>query len=59
MAASGSRRSCCDKKGKTLRVFLLVLRMAVSGKGGGPDLMPLLAVLGRERVCTRLRNYIV
>ena len=46
-------------KGEKPFAFFPVLRMAVSGKGGGPDLMPLLAVLGRERVCTRLRNYIV
>ena len=46
-------------KGEKPFAFFPVLLMAVRGKGGGPDLMPLLAVLGRERVCTRLRSYIV
>jgi glutamyl-tRNA synthetase len=31
-----------------------VTRFAVSGVGGGPDLLPMLAILGKERVCSRL-----
>ena len=31
-----------------------VTRFAVSGRGGGPDLLPMLEVLGRKRVLTRL-----
>lgn len=34
------------------------LRMAVSGQGGGPDLMPLLAALGKPRVLRRLHNFV-
>ena len=34
-----------------------VTRLAVSGMSGGPDLMPLLAVLGRERVLARLQRF--
>lgn len=30
------------------------VRWAVSGKGGGPDLLPLLTVLGKERILSRL-----
>ncbi|RPG85629.1 MAG: glutamate--tRNA ligase [Coraliomargarita sp. TMED73] len=46
-----------EMKGEKPFAFFPALRMAVSGKGGGPDLMPLLAVLGRERVLARLQNY--
>jgi glutamyl-tRNA synthetase len=35
-----------------------VTRWAVSGLGGGPDLMPLLAVLGKERVMKRIADAI-
>jgi glutamyl-tRNA synthetase len=38
--------------------YFPVLRYAVSGQGGGPDLLPMLAVLGKERVLKRLRTFI-
>ncbi|MGC6505011.1 MAG: glutamate--tRNA ligase [Coraliomargaritaceae bacterium] len=47
------------QKGEKPFAFFPALRMAVSGKGGGPDLIPLLAVLGRERVLSRLSSYCV
>jgi len=31
-------------------------RWAVSGLGGGPDLMPMLEVMGRDRVLVRIRQ---
>jgi len=33
-----------------------VSRFAVSGVGGGPDLMPMLAVMGRDRVISRFQS---
>ena len=33
-----------------------ITRFAVSGTGGGPDLLPMLEVLGRKRVLTRLEK---
>lgn len=38
--------------------YFPALRFAVSGLGGGPDLLPMLEVLGRERVCSRIRRFI-
>lgn len=38
--------------------YFPVLRFAVSGKGGGPDLLPMLEVLGKERVLKRLENFL-
>ena len=35
------------------------IRISVSGQGSGPDLFPLLAVLGRERVLSRIDAAIV
>jgi glutamyl/glutaminyl-tRNA synthetase len=32
------------------------VRVAVSGSGEGPGLFEMLALLGRERVCARLRG---
>ena len=44
---------------KELQVFAWfpLLRFAVSGAGGGPDLLPLLAVLGKDRVISRLKAF--
>jgi glutamyl/glutaminyl-tRNA synthetase len=45
---------------KDVKVFAYfpALRYALSGKGGGPDLMPMLVVLGKERVLARLKAFI-
>ncbi|MFP4166762.1 MAG: glutamate--tRNA ligase [Opitutales bacterium] len=37
--------------------YFPALRFAVSGQGGGPDLLPMLETLGRERVLKRMRRY--
>ena len=34
-----------------------ITRFSVSGKGGGPDLIPMLAVMGRERVLARMQEF--
>ncbi len=45
---------------KDVKVFAYfpALRYAVSGQGGGPDLLPMLAVLGKERVLGRLKGFV-
>ena len=44
---------------RAVKVFAYfpALRYALSGKGGGPDLIPMLVVLGKERVLARLRAF--
>jgi len=44
-------------QGQKIFTYLPALRFAVSGTGGGPDLLPMLAVMGRERVLGRLRRF--
>ncbi len=39
--------------------YFPVVRLAVSGQGGGPDLLGLLATLGRKRVIERMQKFIV
>ena len=43
---------------KSVKVFAYfpALRYALSGQGGEPDLLPMLEVLGRERVLVRIRR---
>jgi glutamyl-tRNA synthetase len=45
---------------KDLKVFAYfpALRYATSGQGGGPDLLPMLQVMGRERVIERIKRFI-
>ncbi|MGJ8654129.1 MAG: glutamate--tRNA ligase [Opitutaceae bacterium] len=45
---------------KDLKVFAYfpALRYSVSGQGGGPDLLPMLEVMGRERVVSRIKRFI-
>ena len=38
--------------------FFPPLRFAISGTASGPDLMPMLEVLGREKVVARLKKYL-
>jgi glutamyl-tRNA synthetase len=39
--------------------YFPVTRFAVSGTGGGPDLLPMLSVLGKDRVKARLEHFII
>ncbi|MFT4902244.1 MAG: glutamyl-tRNA synthetase [Lentimonas sp.] len=45
---------------RELKVFAYfpALRFALSGQAGGPDLLPMLQVMGRERVIARLQRFI-
>lgn len=50
--------ACADGAGGKKFDYFPVLRYAVSGVGGGPDLLPMLCVLGKNRVLDRLDAYI-
>lgn len=47
-----------EAKGQKVFAYFPALRYATSGQGGGPDLLPMLEVMGRERVVARIRRYI-
>lgn len=51
-----------EKKAEELGIkfteFFPPLRFAISGVASGPDLMPMLEVLGREKVVARLKKYL-
>jgi glutamyl-tRNA synthetase len=45
-------------QGAKVFAYFPALRYALSGQGGGPDLLPMLAVLGQERVLERLKRFV-
>ena len=38
--------------------YFPISRLAVSGVGGGPDLLPMFATLGKDRLLSRINNYL-
>lgn len=46
-----------EKKGQRKFDYFPVARLAVSGQAGGPDLLALLRVLGKQRVLARMRAF--
>jgi len=47
-----------EGKGQKVFAYFPALRYATSGQGGGPDLLPMLEVMGRERVVERIRRFV-
>ena len=47
-----------ESKNQKVFAYFPALRYATSGQGGGPDLLPMLAVMGRERVVARIKRFI-
>jgi glutamyl-tRNA synthetase len=47
-----------ESKDQKVFAYFPSLRYASSGQGGGPDLLPMLAVMGRERVVARIKQFI-
>ncbi len=47
-----------EARGEKVFSWFPALRFAVSGQGGGPELLPMLEVMGRERVLRRVREYL-
>jgi glutamyl-tRNA synthetase len=39
--------------------YFPICRLAVSGVGGGPDLLPMLATLGKDRLVSRIQNFLI
>ncbi len=47
-----------EKNGVKITEYMQILRYSVSGLAGGPDLMPMLEVLGKSKVCERVEAYL-
>ena len=47
-----------NEQGKKVFTYFPAIRFATSGQAGGPDLLPMLEVMGRERVTQRLQAFI-
>ena len=47
-----------EKNGVKKFDYYPISRLAVSGVGGGPDLLPLLATLGKDRLISRINHYL-
>ena len=47
-----------ESKDQKVFAYFPALRYATSGQAGGPDLLPMLAVMGRERVVARIKQFI-
>jgi glutamyl/glutaminyl-tRNA synthetase len=47
-----------EAKDQKVFAYFPALRYATSGQGGGPDLLPMLAVMGRDRVVARIKRFI-
>jgi len=47
-----------ESKGEKVFKWFPPLRYAVSGQGGGPDLLPMLETMGRDRVLRRVRGFV-
>jgi len=46
-----------EKQGRKSNEFFQIVRFAVTGLAGGPDLFPMLEALGRERVISRIERF--
>ena len=47
-----------ESKDQKVFAYFPALRYATSGQGGGPDLLPMLQVMGRDRVVARIKRFI-
>jgi len=50
--------SAAEACGRKVFAYFPALRYAVSGQGGGPDLLPMLETMGRERVVRRVERFV-
>jgi glutamyl/glutaminyl-tRNA synthetase len=46
-----------EAQGNQVFAYFPVIRYALSGQGGGPDLLPMLEVMGRTRVLERIQRF--
>lgn len=54
----GALEAHAEAQGQKIFAYFPALRYAASGVGGGPDLLPMLEVMGPERVKGRIRKFI-
>jgi len=54
-----SLETTAQRCGHKVFTYFPVLRYAVSGQGSGPDLLPMLEVMGRRRVISRIREFLL
>lgn len=47
-----------SEQSKKVFAYFPAIRFALSGQSGGPDLLPMLQVMGRERVVQRIQSFI-
>ncbi len=47
-----------EAKGRKVFDWFPAIRFALSGQGGGPDLLPMLEVLGKDRVVSRIKVFL-
>lgn len=57
-ALKTSLEAHAESKGQKVFAYFPSLRYSVSGQGGGPDLLPMLEVMGKERVVSRIKRFI-
>ncbi|MEM7673774.1 MAG: glutamate--tRNA ligase family protein [Verrucomicrobiota bacterium] len=50
-------QKCADASGNGAGAYMPLLRVAVSGTNVGPSFYPMLAILGKEAVMTRIRRF--
>ena len=50
-------RTIAEQSNRKIFTYFPLIRMAVSGRTGGPDLLPMLEVMGKDRVLTRLQSF--
>lgn len=53
-----SIQAIAEANERKIFAYFPVIRMATSGLTGGPDLLPMLSVMGRERVLPRLQSFL-
>lgn len=46
-----------ESKGQKVFAYFPAIRFALSGQGGGPDLLPMLEVMGKARVVSRIKAF--
>ena len=57
-ALESSFKAIAEVNERKIFAYFPVIRMATSGLTGGPDLLPMLSVMGRERVLPRLQSFL-
>lgn len=57
-ALESKMKVIAESNERKIFAYFPIIRMATSGLMGGPDLLPMLSVMGRERVLPRLQSFL-